>query len=168
MGSPGPRSSASCLTLKAVGCLGGRGRVLGPSLRSSTAWSRPPRSDGAGTSRRQGEQRIPSPTIVPNSRVRRRLRRSKLPAVIGSPATTSGAAGPNPLCCQANSVISGIPGPLRCCIANFLIAGKRDGVGALSSKMPTGCLSPRLCEGSKLCPTNSQANPSCSSWRMRG
>ena len=58
---------------------------------SSTGWSRPPRSDGAGTSQGQGEQRIPGPTIVPNSRARRRLRRSKLPGETGSPAMTSGA-----------------------------------------------------------------------------
>jgi hypothetical protein len=63
---------------------------------SSTGWSPPPRSDGGGTSQIQGEQRIPGPTIVPNSRARRRLQRSKLPAATGSPAMTSGAADPSP------------------------------------------------------------------------
>jgi hypothetical protein len=70
---------------------------------SSTGWSRPPRSDGAGTSQVQGEERIPGPTIVPNCRARRRLRQSTLPAATGSPAMTSGAADPSPPLCHATT-----------------------------------------------------------------
>ena len=58
----------------------------------ATGLSRPPRSGGAGTSRRPAGRRIPGPTSVPWRRARRRRRRSKWPAAAGSPAMTSGAA----------------------------------------------------------------------------
>jgi hypothetical protein len=70
---------------------------------SSTGWSRPPRSGGAGASQGLGEQRISDSTIAPNSRARRRLPRSKLPAATGSPAMTSGAAHTSPLLCQVTT-----------------------------------------------------------------